>query len=177
MESLYKSIFVYSWPWWAGGIAIGLLVPLLYYFVNIALGVSTGYGSLIRLIAGRPRLRWFSHQRFADQWGWRIFFIGGMVLGAMLAGRLEGRPLYTAEMGVFTEVLSWPLVYHAFYFLLGGTLLGFGARLAGGCTSGHSIHGLATLQLSSLVATVAFLIGGIIIANLLRITLLGGITP
>ena len=174
---MWEAVFVEPWPWWAGGIAIGILVPLLYYFVNTGLSVSTGYGNLIRLATKHPRLRWFAQQGFADRWGWRVFFLGGMVVGAFLAGRLEGRPFYIAELGVFTELLSWPLPYHAVYFLAGGTLLGLGARLAGGCTSGHSIHGLSTLQLSSLVATLAFILGGIITANLLRMFLLGGVTP
>ena len=174
---MWEAVFVEPWPWLAGGIAIGILVPLLYYSVNTALSVSTGYGSLIRLATKQPRLRWFAQQGFADRWGWRVFFLGGMVLGSFLAGRLEGRPFYTAEMGVFTELLSWSLPHYALYFLAGGILLGLGARLADGCTSGHSIHGLSTLQLSGLVATIAFLIGGIIIANLLRMFILGGITP
>ena len=174
---MWEAVFVEPWPWLAGGIAIGILVPLLYYSVNTALSVSTGYGSLIRLATKQPRLRWFAQQGFADRWGWRVFFLGGMVLGSFLAGRLEGRPFYTAEMGVFTELLSWSLPHYALYFLAGGILLGLGARLADGCTSGHSIHGLSTLQLSGLVATIAFLIGGIIIANLLRMFILGGVTP
>ena len=173
MEAIYTSIFVEPWPWWLGGLAIGILVPLLYYFLNTPLGVSTGYASFIRLAVGRPRLRWFQHKGFDDRWGWRIFFLGGIILGAFLAGRMEGRPFFTMEMGLFTEALSWPFLLNAFYFLLGGTLLGLGARLAGACTSGHSIHGLATLQLSSLVATVSFLIGGIIISNFILSVFLG----
>ncbi len=174
---MYDTVFVEPWPWWAGGLVIGLLVPLLYYFLNSALGVSTGYASLIRLVAGRPYLRWFAHRRFDERWGWRIFFLGGMLLGGFLAGRLEGRTLYTLDMGVFTETLSWPLFSYGFYFLLGGLLLGFGSRLAGACTSGHSIHGLATMQLSSLVATATFMLGGIIMANFIRAALLGGVVP
>ncbi len=174
LESIYTGIFVQPWPWWLGGIAIGILVPLLYYFLNTPLGVSTGYASFIRLVAGRPRLRWFRHKRFDEKWGWRIFFLGGIILGAFLAARLEGRPLFTWEMGLFTEMLSWPWILNALYFLVGGTLLGLGARIAGACTSGHSIHGLATMQLSSLVATLCFLLGGIIFSNVILAVFLGG---
>jgi len=51
--------------------------------------------------------------------------------------------------------------------VVGGFLVGFGTRYAGGCTSGHSIMGLSTLQLSSLIATISFMIGGFIMTNLL----------
>lgn len=54
-----------------------------------------------------------------------------------------------------------------FFFIIGGFLVGFGTRYADGCTSGHSINGLANLQLPSLIATIAFMVGGFISANLL----------
>ena len=175
-NTFYQAVFVEPWPWWAGGIAIGLLVPLLYLFLNVALGVSTGYGSIIRLFK-RPHLSWFAKNTFDERWGWRIFFLGGMLIGAFLARQLEGRPMLSENMGVFTEAFSGPFLLQALFFLLGGTLLGLGARIAGACTSWHSIHGLATGQASSLVATLAFLVGGAVAANLIRITLLGGMVP
>ena len=49
----------------------------------------------------------------------------------------------------------------------GGFLVGFGSRYAGGCTSGHAIMGLSDLQVPSLIATISFMVGGFIMANLL----------
>jgi len=178
LDAIYTAVFVNPWPWWAGGVTIGLLVPMLYYFQNTALGVSTGYGNIVKILRGsKKNLRWLQKDTFKDPWGWRVFFILGMVLGAFISARLSGRPLITSEMGVFTSVIHWPQVLQAAFFLTGGLLLGLGARIAGGCTSGHSIHGLATLQISSLVATIGFILFGIFSSHLVRILLLGGITP
>jgi len=170
---MYQAIFVNTWPWWVGGILIGLLVPALYYFHNTALGVSTGYGNLVKIIS-RSRLPWLQGEKFLDKWGWRVFFIVGMILGAFIAGRFEGRPVFSLEMPLFTEVLTWPFLGYAVFFFTGGLFLGLGARIAGGCTSGHSIHGIANLHKSSIIVTIVFLIFGAIAAAILRAYLLGG---
>jgi len=67
------------------------------------------------------------------------------------------------------ELFNWQQLFTARGFILmiaGGFLVGFGTRYAGGCTSGHSIMGLSTLQWPSLVATICFMVGGFIMANL-----------
>ena len=173
IETLAQKIFVDPWPFWAGGIVIGLLVPLLYYFYNTALGVSTGYGNLVKMILPAKNLKWIKAE-YAETFSWRVFFIAGIILGAFIAARLSGSPWLTPEMGFFTTLVQWPSPATALFFFAGGILLGLGARVANGCTSGHSIHGIANLHLSSVLATVMFLIGGIISANLVRIILLGG---
>jgi len=178
LSGLYQAIFVTPWAWWAGGLAIGLLVPSLYYYQNVALGVSTGYGNLLKLLwRGKKPLKWLEKDSFKDPWGWRVFFIAGMIIGAFLSARLSGRPLLTGEMGVLTSSTSWPAFFYGLILFTGGTLLGLGARIAGGCTSGHSIHGLATLQLSSLVVTIGFIVMGALSTYLVRFLLLGGVTP
>ncbi len=166
-------VFVERWPFWAGGVVIGLLVPLLYYAFNTALGVSTGYGNLARILLPSRRLTWLQ-ERFKEAWGWRVYFIGGIILGSFLSARLTGAPLWTGEMGVLTETVTWSGPVLAIYFFAGGVLLGLGARIAGGCTSGHSIHGMANGHLSSVLVTLFFLVGGIISANVLRLLVLGG---
>ncbi len=170
---MFQAIFVNTWPWWVGGVLIGLLVPALYFFQNTALGVSTGYGNLVKIIS-RSSLPWLQGEKFADTWGWRVFFIAGMILGAFVAGRLSGRPLISRGMPLFTEVLNWPFFAYALYFFIGGLFLGLGARFAGGCTSGHSIHGIANLHKSSIIITIIFLVFGVIAAAFLRTVLLGG---
>lgn len=173
ISALAHYVFVEPWPFWVGGIIIGLLVPLLYYYYNTPLGVSTGYGNLVKIIFPARQLRWIK-TKFPETWSWRVYFIAGMVLGAFLAARLSGRPLLTLEMGQLTAAVQWPLLLTALYFFAGGILLGFGARIAGGCTSGHSIHGIANLHLSSIFATILFLAGGVVAANIVRALLLGG---
>ena len=81
----------------------------------------------------------------------------------------------TTEMGRFTSAVNWPGPMIVVYFLIGGVFLGLGARIAGGCTSGHSIHGIANLHKSSILATIMFLIGGAIAANIIRMLVAGGL--
>ncbi len=178
LSGLYESIFVTPWPWWAGGLAIGLLVPGLYYFQNTALGVSTGYGNILKMmLRGKKPLTWLEKDSFKDVFGWRVYFIAGIIIGAFISARLSGRPLLTGEMGVLTGSTAWPTVIYGAILLAGGTLLGLGARIAGGCTSGHSIHGLATLQLSALVVTIGFIFMGAVTTYIVRFLLLGGVIP
>ncbi len=173
MATLMNYIFVEPWPFWAGGVVIGLLVPLLYYYYNTPLGVSTGYGNLAKMVFPSRHLQWFK-SRVPETLSWRVYFIAGIILGGFLSARLSGSPLITAEMGQFTAILPWPVLLTALYFFAGGILLGLGARIAGGCTSGHSIHGIANLHLSSILATLLFLAGGVVVANIVRVFLLGG---
>ncbi len=170
-----KFLFVDLWPWWLGGIAIGLLVPLMYYFLDTALGVSTGYGNLLKIILPSTKLKWLNSETYKERFNWRFLFIIGILIGGFLSARSSGMPIITSEMGLFTENLSWAYVVYIFWFFTGGTFLGFGARLANGCTSGHSIHGIATLQSSSIVATAFFIAFGTITTFLIRLIAFGGV--
>ncbi len=174
IATLLRTIFVDPWPFWAGGMIIGLLVPLLYYYYNTALGVSTGYGNLVKIFLPSRHLEWIK-TKFPETWSWRVYFIIGIILGGFISSALAGNAGLTTEMGRFTDTVQWPGLLTAIYFFVGGVLLGLGARIAGGCTSGHSIHGLANLHISSMLASAMFVIGGIIAANLVRVTLLGGV--
>lgn len=173
--SIAHFLFVELWPWWLGGIAIGLLVPLMYYFLNTALGVSTGYGNLLKIILPKSKLRWLNTETYQNKFNWRFIFIIGMVLGGFLSARVSGIALTTNLMGLFTEQTDWPALAYILWFFVGGAMLGLGSRLAGGCTSGHCIHGIATLQKSSLVATVVFLFFGVISTWVIRLLVFGGI--
>lgn len=172
---LFRIIFIDPWPWWLGGIAIGLLVPFMYYYLNTALGVSTGYGNLVKLFIPHSKLKWLNSPTYKNVFNWRIYFIGGMILGGFLSARLSGSPLLTAEMGLFTQRVQWPYAVYLVWFLFGGILLGLGSRIAGGCTSGHSIHGIANLHASSILSTVFFLLFGAIGVALIRMTFMGGL--
>lgn len=167
-------LFLELWPWWLGGIAIGILVPLMYYFLNTALGVSTGYGNFLKIIHPSTKLKWLNSETYSDRFNWRFIFIIGIITGGFLSARFSGMPVTTNEMGLFTERLNWLFGAYMLWFFAGGTLLGLGARLANGCTSGHSIHGIATLQKSSAAATVFFIAFGVLMTFLIRIIVLGG---
>ena len=68
------------------------------------------------------------------------------------------------------QLFNWPALLTLkgiVMIVLGGFLVGFGTRYAGGCTSGHAIMGISTLQMPSLIATCCFMVGGFIMANLI----------
>src|SRR5690606_35830613 len=118
---------------------------------------------------------------------WSLLFVGGIFLGALVAATLlaDPNPVVVDER-LLNELAGYGIEEHsrllpAEIFSLegllslrgiillagGGFLVGFGTRYAGGCTSGHTMYGLSTLQWPSLVATIAFLVGGLLSANLL----------
>jgi uncharacterized membrane protein YedE/YeeE len=168
-----------SWPWYVAGPLIGLLVPLLLWLGNRQFGVS---GSLRTLCAAVPhgRVDFFSFD-WKKAGAWNLAFVAGIVLGGGVAAQWLGTstPAISAStaqqlaaLGVSdvsglvpTEIFSWATlltVRGLLFIVVGGFLVGFGTAYAGGCTSGHGITGLATFQLPSLVAVVAFFVGGLI---------------
>jgi uncharacterized membrane protein YedE/YeeE len=86
--------------------------------------------------------------------GWRLIYAVGLILGGSLY-------LVVGGQSVVTQIEPWRL-------LIGGFLIGFGARLGHGCTAGHGICGLASLQLPSLLAVVIFLGTAIVTAHVMR---------
>jgi hypothetical protein len=153
-DSIYRVIFVERWPWWAGGAAIAAVAVGLLYFKNQLLGVSTGYAELARPCALRRGP------------SWRIAFLGGIVLGGVVSGVLAGSGP-TWSMGQLDLLFTSTPWAKPVFLLAGGVLVGFGARRAGGCTSGHAIVGVAQGARSSVIATAVFLIAGALTANVI----------
>jgi uncharacterized membrane protein YedE/YeeE len=164
---MYDAIFVAPWPWWVAGPAIGLVVILLAWTTGKPLGVSTGYGAVCALTS---RLPFFQQPEYAARW--RIAFILGLPIGGLLAAALAGGFAPTLGFGALDELTRGSLALKAGVLFVGGLLIGAGARWAGGCPSGHSIVGIAQGAVSSLVATVAFVVSGVVVYNLL-VALLG----
>jgi uncharacterized membrane protein YedE/YeeE len=118
---------------------------------------------------------------------WNLFFAGGILIGgiltaqflsnpepvainAKLAGELAGYGVTNTEGLVPADLFNWPALLTLKGFILmvvGGFLVGFGTRYAGGCTSGHAIMGISNLQVPSIIATCCFMAGGFIVANLI----------
>lgn len=151
----WAALFVQRWPFWAGGGALGLIVLAMLWYDNKLLGVSTGCAELSQL-RRQPKLRR----------SWRLLFLAGIALGGLLAALLGGGDV-TFTHGLFDVLVSSSLPVKAVVLTGAGVLIGFGARTAGGCTSGHGIVGVALGARSSLVATLAFLAGGFLTTNLL----------
>jgi uncharacterized membrane protein YfcA len=147
-SGLYQALFVERWPFYLGGPALGAFVLLMLWFDNKLLGVSTGCAELSRI-----------HCDPAVRRSWRVPFIGGIVLGGVIAGLLAGGGP-TFALGRFDELFSGSALIKIPILLGAGFLIGFGGRTAGGCTSGHSIVGVAQGSKASILATAAFIVAG-----------------
>lgn len=174
----------HPWTWWAGGIVIGLTVPALLLIGNKHFGLSANLRHACAACFP-ANIEFFKYDWKKESWN--LFFVGGLVVGAFIASTvladpnpIQVAPELTSDLAtqgitridglVPTELFSWDslLTLRGFVLLvIGGFLVGFGTRYAGGCTSGHAIMGLSNLQLPSLVATICFMIGGFIMTNLI----------
>ena len=97
-----------------------------------------------------------------------LFLIMGVLLGAVVMGQLEGKAFSFSLSPAHEAVLAWGVVGQTGLLLVGGLLVGFGARMAGGCPSGHALGGLSSLSLASLIAVIGYFLGGIPVSFLLH---------
>ncbi len=163
------------WSPYAVGIGIGVLSWISFYFRS-PLACSTTFaragGFIERLLRG-PRAGERPYYRSIRlEWGWQEMLVSGIAAGALVSSLLGGDfrfawvpPFWEAAVGATVPV-------RVLAALLGGLLLGFGARWADGCTSGHGISGTMQLAVSSWVSTIFFFAGGILAAHLLYRTIL-----
>ncbi len=171
------------WPWYVAGPLIGLMIPLLLLSGNKMLGVSSSFRHACA--ATVPANISFLKYDWKKE-TWNLLFVFGIILGGFLATSLIPNPEAVAlssatsselnalgisnhEGLVPSEIFNWASLLTLPGFLIiviGGFLIGFGARYAGGCTSGHAIMGISSLQWPSLVAVIGFFIGGLIITHL-----------
>ena len=150
--------------WALGGGAIGLITLLLLWVTNQRLGISTGFENICALVVRAP---YFQRSEIAGSHGWRLPFLGGLVLGGLLSALTSGgwQPFW--DLGRFDATFGWGPVGKIAWMFGGGLLIGFGTRLAGGCTSGHGIFGLSNFERASLESTLAFMAAGIVTTNLI----------
>lgn len=142
------------WPWWLSGILIGLTVPLLYLLTGQGFGISTSLQQLGAICSPNSKLPYF--RDFNKRKGmWTLMFVIGVALGGFIAND------WLSETPVDFLPDSYLNTGGAIRLFIGGILIGFGTRYAGGCTSGHAITGIANLNWPSLVATIFFFVGGL----------------
>ena len=165
---MYEALFVTPWPWWVAGPAIGLVVTGLAWLLGKPLGVSTGYGVVCAL---GSRLSFFRGQEYGERW--RLAFVVGLPLGGLVAACLAGQLTPTLAFGMLDGLTRGSLSGKALLLFGGGVLVGAGARWAGGCPSGHTITGIAQGSMSSVVATLGFMIAGFAVFNALYLVLGG----
>lgn len=173
-------IILEPWPWYIAGPSIAMVMGLLVYFGK-SFGVSSNLRTMCSL-AGAGKYADFFKFDWRNQI-WNLIFVLGAMIGGFIAHNyltisheINLNPKTVASLaelgftnigtsympesifglGVLSTVKGW------IYLLVGGMLVGFGTRYAGGCTSGHAISGLSNLQLPSLIAVIGFFIGGLI---------------
>ncbi|MDT0632595.1 YeeE/YedE thiosulfate transporter family protein [Rubrivirga sp. S365] len=181
-------------PWYVAGPLIGLIVPALLVVGGKVFGLSANLRhACAALPAGRARPAFLRYD-WRSTGTWNLVFALGIAVGGFLGLRVFADPAAPlalsadtvaalADLGVTdlagvvpAQLISWAGLATpagALMVLGGGFLVGFGARWAGGCTSGHAISGLADLQVPSLVAVVGFFVGGLAVVHLLLPALLG----
>ena len=150
--------------WAIGGAGIAGVTLLLLFITNTRLGISGGLEDICGLVLAQSYLR--RPGREAAR-AWRLPFLVGLLLGGVLSAALGGGWHPTWTLGMLDDVIGLGHAGKVLWMFAGGLFIGFGTRLAGGCTSGHGIFGLANLELPSLVATVSFMAGGIVTTQLL----------
>lgn len=172
------------WPWYVSGPAIAGIMAILI-FSGKTFGFSANLSNICSMLGAGKRVAYF---RF--DWKkqiWNLLFLVGSVIGGYIAERFLSSPQPIAlspstiadlhslnipfdgnlEPG---SIFNWDYLFTArglVIFLGGGFLIGFGTRYAGGCTSGHAITGLSSLQFPSLIAVIGFFIGGLFTTHLL----------
>jgi uncharacterized membrane protein YedE/YeeE len=156
--------------WALAGCAIGVITLLLLWVTNQRLGISTGFENLCGLVIQAP---YFRRSEITGSHGWRLPFLGGLVLGGLLSAATSGGWAPFWNLGMFDTVFGWGPAGKLAWMFGGGLLIGFGTRMAGGCTSGHGIFGISNLERASLESTACFMATGIITSNL--VYRLGGI--
>lgn len=176
------NILLDPWPWYVAGPLIGLTVPLLLIVGNKTFGISS---SLRHICAAciPANISFFKYDWKKE--AWNLFFAGGILIGGFLVAQffsnpeaVQINPKLAAELSTYginnyeglvpVDLFNWQNFFTArgmIMMVIGGFLVGFGTRYAGGCTSGHAIMGLSNLQWPSLVATISFMAGGFIMAN------------
>lgn len=179
------NIILDPWPWYVAGPLITFVMFLLFYFGK-KLGISSNLETICA-IGGAGR--WIDFFKF--DWrknGWNLMFISGTIIGGFITYKwLTPNPSVAispqtikdlTELGFQNagaqylpdEIFSIETLFTLkgfFILLLGGVLVGFGARYAGGCTSGHAIVGLSNFEMPSLISVIGFFIGGMIMTWLL----------
>ncbi|GAB3332971.1 YeeE/YedE thiosulfate transporter family protein [Marivirga atlantica] len=171
------------WPWYVAGPLIAVVMLSLILFGK-TFGLSSNLRTMCSILGGGKSCDYFDYDW--KQQGWNLVFALGLIIGGFIAHefmsdnqliqiaettaeKLASYDIYVqADELLPSEVFNWSnvLSLQGFIFIvLGGFLVGFGTRYGGGCTSGHAITGLSDLQKASLLATISFFAGGLLITH------------
>lgn len=173
------------WPWYVSGPCIAIVMFLLLYFGR-TFGMSSNLRTLCAIGGAGKHAEFFKFDWKSNRWN--LVVVLGAIVGGFIAHNFLSNPIDINlsentvkdlnELGFKNvgqsllppELFDWKNVFSIkgmSILLIGGFLVGFGTRYAGGCTSGHAITGLSSLQLPSLIAVIGFFIGGLIMIHLI----------
>lgn len=171
-----------AWPWYIGGPIIAM-VMLLLIFSGKSFGFSSNFRTICSAMGAGKSCDFFDFN-WKDQ-RWNLWFLVGAIIGGFVAAHFLSDQQIPAiseqtiaqlnDLGFDsagkayspTEIFETISVKNFIILLVGGLLIGFGTRYAGGCTSGHAISGLSDLQISSLIAVIGFFVGGLLMTHLI----------
>ena len=160
-----------AWSPYLVGTLIGLLSMATFYFSNKPLSVSTAYARLAGMVGNlvarghTENLKFYQDTKPKIEWG--VMLVFGMLLGAFIAA-VTGGEFSAAWVPAFWEQRFGPdVALRLGTAFVGGAILAYGARLAGGCTSGHGISGALQLSVSSWIALACFFVAAVATAHLL----------
>ena len=151
---MFRMLLSQIGPWCAWGFAIGLTALGLAWFTGKKLGVTGGYVDACSLVS-----------REKSKPDWKFFFILGLPLGGAIATARYWS--WTFLFGQLDALTMGNLFLKFLWLFIGGLLVGYGARWAGGCVSGNSIMGIPMGSKMSILATVGFLTAGILTAHMI----------
>ncbi|MDD1682847.1 MAG: YeeE/YedE family protein [Methanoregula sp.] len=159
------------WSPYIAGAGIGILSCLALVLADRPLGCSTAFvkarGLIGKVINAEKTRTMAYYQEIVPQVDWAFMIIPGIIIGAFLSSVLSGTFRIVWVPALWESVFGNNAVLRIIVALAGGILLGFGARWAGGCTSGHGISGSIQLSLASMITAACFFAGGIAVAMLL----------
>jgi len=167
-----------TWSPYIAGAGIGVLCCLAFLFSDRPIGCSTGYvkarGLIGRAVNAKKVDAMEYYREIVPQVDWAFMIIPGVMIGAFISVLLSGQFHLVWVPTLWEQTFGPALLPRLAVALAGGILLGFGARWAGGCTSGHGINGSIQLSLASMVTACCFFAGGIAVAMLL-FRVIGGV--
>lgn len=141
-------------PWYVGGPLLGLIVVGLQWAGNMPLGMTGAIGDTLDFASRREKRP-----------NWRVYFFCGVLVGAWIFSRISGGADVTFAHGSFDSRFGLPLWGKAGILGLAGALIGFGARTAGGCTSGAGLCGVPRLSKGAIVTTLSFVVVAMAVAQ------------
>ncbi|WP_156307654.1 YeeE/YedE family protein [Sphingobacterium endophyticum] len=168
------------WPWYIGG-AIVALVMIALIFLGRSFGFSSNFRNICSVLGAGKSCSFFAFDWRKQKWN-LLFLIGAIIGGFISANYLSDNQVPEISQETVTqlnalgfesagkaysptEIFNHLTNKNIILLAVGGLLVGFGTRYAGGCTSGHAISGLSDLQLPSLIAVIGFFIGGLLMVH------------